>query len=62
MHIPLTAALPYEPITMTPLSELPSEPTAYQQIMLLALTARGQHVYGGTVPWATKQSANRRSS
>ncbi len=45
-----------EPITLTPLSELPSEPTSYQQVTLLALTQTRKHVYGGTVPWATKQS------
>lgn len=32
------------------------EPTTYQKTLLLALTLRGKHVYGGTVTWATKQS------
>ena len=39
-----------------------TNPTTYQKAILLALTLTGKHVYGGTVPWATKQarrSANR---
>lgn len=48
-----------EPITLAPMTG--GVPTSYQLTILAGLSGSKRHVYGGTVPWATKQARRTKS-